>query len=239
MKQNNWSSVHLKFLLLFLFGIILFQSCTIIGLAVGLNSDADKRNSFSSNPDLYDLKLGDEVTFILSNRDTISGQIVKYDTVRWMKFPLKYDGYRMIGQKKIFIPNINDTISIDSDNLFDRTFQGFSDNGIRYYHLEGEKSENLLYNQFQFLYLKSDQKVEATDLEDIFSKKAKLWRIKYIVKSNGMEYAIDSNDIAYINSDKQYYGWLIGMLIGAGIDLAFFYIIKSSMSFGGGLNFGN
>ena len=231
--------MYFKLLLLFLFAIVLFQSCTIIGLAVGLNSDAAKRDSFStgSNPSVLDL--GDKVTFILSNSDTVSGQIVKFDTLRWMKFAPQYDGYMMMGQKKIFIPNVNDTISIDSSSNFDRTFQGFSDNGIKYYHLKEKKSENILYNQFRILYLKTNQKVEATDLEDIFSKKAQVWRIKYIIKSNGMEHAIDINDIAYITSDKQYYGWLIGILIGAGIDLVFFYIIKSSMSFGGGLNFGN
>jgi hypothetical protein len=232
--------MQFKLLLLFLVPIILFKGCTLIGLVYGLNEDADKRNSYTSSPDLYELELGEEVTFILTNRDTITGYIVQFDTLRSFKYAPKYDGYHMLGRKKIYVPNINDSISINSNNRFDLIFSGFSDDGIKVYHTQNKMKEELSYSQFEVLFLETGQKVEVSDLENLFSFHKQPWRIKYIIKSNNMEYAIDSNDIAYFKPDEQYYGWLIGMLAGAGIDLVLITIfISAGSSFGTGLHFGN
>jgi len=240
--------INNNYILVAFFLLVLnFVGCSLVGLAVGINSDSDENLYSLEKQHLANIDTSDFINVITKNNKSITGKFEGFSRLSFQDYSKRYEETRSRLRDTIYLPKLGESIFfekliIESKGnrkiktiLKNKTkkFFGFSLGGVLLSDSTYEKSVTIPNNLANNAEGDYGMKIDFEEFKTLLMNKKLPLATCIILRTPEGEIDFLGDDIKEIHSNNTKYGWLIGTLVGIVIDVSILSSMEFEISFGG------
>jgi len=211
--------------------LIIFQGCSLIGLAIGASGDKSKKGYAESFGELLVLEKDKICRITLKSGEIDSAKFVGFDKLSDDEYRIRYSKSRLELQDSLTLPELGNVIAIIRDEKrTEVNFKGFDAN---YVLIEVDDKREPI--QLSYSYMKSsliqdshNNIIEFAKIDKLIVKrKIALLTIASFKTGQGI-HKIPLDELLRADFEVKKYGAPIGFLFGAIVDALLIYTISKS-----------
>lgn len=208
-------------------------ACTLIGGYIG--STNNEVEYTKADNDILNLSADDKIKVIKQNSETVEGTFCGFNKLSVMDYTKSYNSYINMQEKKIFLPDLGEKYSINRlKNPI--KFKGFDFGTIYYDSASQVHNKSIPLSNVAYLADSSGQKYARESIQKLLVEKRIPLYSQLVLKNAENTFEIKSEEISKIVT-KSGLRFIMGMALGAIVDVFIYFIVKDALSFnfGGGL----
>jgi hypothetical protein len=222
MKILKYVTFFLSFLLLNIY----LNGCFIIGFGIGLSEDQPKIDSFNiTTKEIIQLEPETPIILYLNNGDILKGKFVKLECISNEDYLKEYNKFLIENNIDLWFPSFNDTVGINSLNNHGYIFNGFDFGCIKLKSILNDLERNTYFDQIIYISSRDGNKLQAKTVIEYMKSGTVPLRSNLVVKNELDIFTIPPHTIIKGEIEPSYSNRIIGLLIGATIDIVLLYSI--------------